>query len=207
MEYSNPQAWVALLERHFGTRVGRIVATALLALGCLALAFWLGRIIWDHGGEAGYEFFSGLLAPGISIDNIAAALATLVWFVVAFGVVVVAILFFLGRALFKRSVSQVALDRLAEIRNEGIDNVYTVRPKTDAEFDDWKRKYKKWEDTILNHIKTNFPRADYLTAQHLGVVLNANFPTLKYNDEHERLLMFFAKRLQTVEAILTSYRR
>ncbi len=104
MEYSNPQAWVALLERHFGTRAGRIIATGLLALASLALAIWLCRVIWDNGGQAAYEFFSGLLLPGISIDNIAAALATLIWFVIAFGVVVVAILFFLGRALFKRIV-------------------------------------------------------------------------------------------------------
>jgi len=207
MEYSNPQAWVALLESHFGPRAGRIIATALLALASLALAFFLGRVIWDNGGQAAYQFFSGLAVPGITIDNIAAALATLIWFVIAFGVVVVAILFFLGRALFKRSVSQTALDRLAELRNEGISNVYVVQPKTDAEFNDWKYKYKEWEGKILDHIKTNFPKADYLTALHLGVVLNANFPALRYNDEHERLLMFFAKRLQTVEAILTSYRR
>ena len=87
-----------------------------------------------------------------------------------------------------------------------MEHVYTVKPKTDAEFGDWEQKYKKWEDRILDHIKQHFPKGDYLTAQHLGVVQDFRFPILIYSDEHERLLMFFAKRLQIVEAILTRCR-
>ncbi len=214
MEFPDPQRWVATLENLFGTFFGRLIATVLVAMACLFVALWLASGIWNYGGKTTFDFFDSIIVETITVDNLEivlgnlqAALATFVWFMVIFGIVVVAILYFLSRALFKRAVSQTVLDDLAKLRNEGIDDVYTIRPTSDSDFDDWKQKYKIWENQILEYIKNHFPKADFLTAQHLGVVHDVRFPSLRYNDEHERLLMFFAKRLEIIEAILMSYRR
>jgi len=208
MEYPDPSKWVAMLESLFGARAGRAVATALAALGCLALALWLASIILTYGGKTTVEFFGTLLHEDIPLDNLTAALATLVWAIILFGIIVVAFLYFFARTLFKRAISQSSLDGIAELRAHGVNTILTFRPTNDTEFAKWMELYEKWESDVKSYLANNFPAADQSSFNNLGIVevrqLDSSFI---YNLEHNRKLIFLAKQITILETLLDGYRR
>ena len=206
----DPSKAVGLLERLFGPRLGRLISVVLVSLGCLAFAFWLLNVIWTNGGKKIFEFFASILPPGtplLTLDNIQSVVSTLVTLIVAFGVVLVAILYFLSRALFKKGVSQRALNILARLRNEGIDDIYTMKVSNQKDLTEWKMKQKDWEGRMLTHVKNNFPESDYLRLSHLGLVMPMNFPGIQFDADHQNQLSFFVNRIQIIEELLNSYRR
>jgi hypothetical protein len=105
-----------------------------------------------------------------------------------------------------RKPTQTALDKLAELRNEGIDTVYAVRVSNEQDFKNWKRIKQEWEIRIRGFIEQNFPRADYLFASHLGVV-HLRPIEQAFNEEHLRELSFVIRQMDIIEQILTSYRK
>lgn len=206
----DPSKVVKVFEDLFGQRFGRWAATLLLAAVSLALLLWSFDLIWKNGGRAVFEAFGGISFPnpaGFFRDPNAAALTSAFMFIlVLYGTIVVAILYFLGRTLFKKNVPQSAIDKLAELRNEGIDTVYAARIEDESHLKTWKQTKSDWEQKLRDHIEKSFPRADYLYASHLGVVpfqnnLNA------FNGEHLRELCFVVRQMDIVEQILNSYRR
>jgi hypothetical protein len=210
MAEMDPSKVVKVFEDLFGRRFGRLVATLLLAAVTLFLLFWCFDGIWKHGGNAVFEAFGGLSFPRpegfFTADNAPALASAFILILVLYGSIVVAILYFLGRALFKKHVPQAVADTLAELRNEGIDTVYAVPINDDAHFLRWKQTKDKWMKKLRDHIEKTFPRADYLFASHLGVVpLQNNLAA--YNGEHLRELCFVVRQMDIVEQILNSYRR
>ncbi len=105
-----------------------------------------------------------------------------------------------------RKPTQGALDRLAELRNEGIDTVYAPKVKNEQDFEKWKRTKQDWESRIRGFIEQNFPRADYLFASDLGVVHLQGIEQA-FNEEHLRELCFVIRQIDIVEQILNSYRK
>ena len=206
----DPSKAVGILERLFGPKLGRFVAIILVSLACLAFALWLTNVIWTNGGEQAYKFFHDITPPNVSLvtlDNVEAIISTLVLMTALFGTVLVAILYFSGRALFKKSVSQSALDGLARLRSEGINNVYTMKVSNSSDLTEWRRRYKDWEQRVLEHVKRNFPESDLLSLQDLGLVIPIDFPGIQFDADHQTQLSFFAKRVGIIEQLLTSYRR
>lgn len=186
----------------------------LLTLGTLALLSFFVKTIIDNGGKQLYELaksaVSNVSLPGLpalpGVDAIVAALIVTTVLLMVFGIVFIAILYFFGKRLFKKNVPQSAVDRLAEIRNEGIDTVYAVSIKDESHFQAWKQAKEEWIKRLRDHIKKNFPRADYLYASHLGVVpLQNNLNA--FNVEHLRELCFVVRQMDIIEQILNSYRR
>jgi hypothetical protein len=108
--------------------------------------------------------------------------------------------------MFRRSVSQSALDGLAQLRNEGISELYaTKKPVDDGAFAQWKSPYQEWTKRLLAFVKADFPQADFLSLEYLGVLEGRAFSGV-YNDEHNDLKGHLAKRIEIVEQILASYR-
>ncbi len=206
----DPSKWVRMFEELFGPRLGRWMATLLLALGALAALLWLFDVIWKYGGKPVAEALSGISFPTASglftATNAPALAATFMFILVIYGAIVVAILYFLGRKLFKKNVSQSALDKLAEIRNEGIDTLYAVLPSSEEIFRQWKIVKGNWEKKLREHVKKNFPKSDYLFVSHLGVVPVHNNLDL-FSVEHWRELNFVIRQLEMVEQLLNSYRK
>ena len=210
MAEMDPSKVVKVFEDLFGRKVGRLIATLLLAALTLFLFLWCFDGIWEHGGKAVFEAFGGISLPRsegfFTADNFAALTSAFILILVLYGTIVVAILYFLGRMLFKKNVPQSAIDRLAELRNEGIDTVYAVQIKDDSHFQSWKQTKDQWMKRLRDHIERTFPRADYLFASHLGVVPFQNNMNA-YNGDHLRELCFVVRQMDIVEQILNSYRR
>ena len=203
----DPSKVLALLEDLLGPRRGRQVATGLASLTCVAVAVFLSWVIWAYGGKVVFDSINDLLSKVVTGSDLTAAAALLVWVAILYGLAFVAVLYFLGRTLFRRSVSQSALDELARLRNQGIKELYAcAAPKNDDEFKDWKRKYKQWHDRLFSHVKANFPEADYLSLEYLGLLEGRSFSNV-YNGEHETLKGHLAKRIEIIEQILAGYRR
>jgi hypothetical protein len=197
---------VAVLTDLFGPRRGRLIAIGLVSLACVAAALFLWWIIWDYGGRAVFAFVSDLLTKAITGTDLTAAAATLIWAALIYGLAFVAVLYFLGRALLRRSVPQSVLDELARLRNEGIRELFAAsRPKDDDEFADWKRRYQDWTGRLLNFVKINFPEADFLSLEYLGILEGRGFTNV-YNAEHDAMKGHPAKRIEIIEQILASYR-
>ncbi len=205
----DPSKVVKMFENLLGSRFGRIVATLLLTAAVLFAFIWLFNQIWVLAGRPIVEALGGIPLPSGSMfagQNIQEIAATFMLLLTLYGVVAVALLYFLGRSLFKKNVSQSALDKLAKLRNEGIDTVYAVKISSEQEFAAWKRTKEEWEKKLRGHIEKNFPKADYLFASHLGVVPMHQI-NIAFNNEHLRELCFVIRQIDIVEQILNSYRR
>jgi glucan phosphoethanolaminetransferase (alkaline phosphatase superfamily) len=164
----DPSKVVAVFEYLLGPRLGKVTATAVLTSISLFILFWCFSGIWENGGR---QLLDSLLGLGIpAINEGAASVATFLLILIFYGVVMVAILFFVGERLFRKSVSQFALDGLAALRNEGLDTVYSVRVSNKEELESWKRTKSDWEHKVRAYIQKNFPKADYLFASHMGPV-------------------------------------
>ncbi len=209
MQEIDPSKVVAVFEYLLGPRLGKLTATLLLASGSLFILFWCFEAIWEHGGKNLFDALRGVSIPGLptlTSSDAPALVSVFVFILVLYGAIVVAILYFLGRRLFKKSVSQSALDRLAEIRNEGIDTVYATTPSSEEIFQSWKIVKSNWEKKLREHVKKNFPRADYLFVSHLGVVPVQNNLNV-FSVDHWRELNFVVRQLEIVEQVLNSYRK
>lgn len=206
----DPSKVVKVFEYLFGPRLGRLVATLLLAATSLFILFWCFAGIWAHGGQALYTALTGISMPSapdfLKSANVEALVSAFMLILVLYSAMIVAILYFLGRRLFKKNVSQSAVDRLAEIRNEGIDTVYAVTIKDETHLETWKKTKQEWMERLRAHIKNNFPRADYLYASHLGVVPMQNNLNA-FNNAHLLELCFVVRQMEIVERILDSYRQ
>lgn len=202
---SNLQSLPELCEKVY-PKYGKRIFLILFSLFILAAAVGFVAIIWEFAVKYVFEFFRSISANNIIPATIESAIPTLVVFLVAFGTIVVLILYFFGKQLFKKNVSQAALDRLAELRNDGIDTVYAVRISNDSDFQKWKQTKTNWETKIREHVRDNFPKADYLYASHLGIVPLVHMETA-FNSEHLREQCFVSRQMDIVEQILNSYRR
>jgi hypothetical protein len=206
----DPSKVVQVFEYLLGPRLGRLIATLLLAAIVLFILFWCFSGVWEHGGRDIYVALNGISLPHapdiLKSNNVEASISALMLILVLYSAIIVAILYFLGKKLFKKNVSQSALDTLAELRNEGIDTVYAVKISSQQEFDNWKLKKQAWEEKLRTYIKNNFPKADYLYASHLGVVPFQNFMNA-FNDEHLREVCFVIRQMDIIEQILNNYRR
>jgi hypothetical protein len=202
---STLQSLAELCEKTY-PRHGKRIFLAVFSLFILAAALGFLKIIWELAIRHVFEFFISLNATNIVPDTIQSAIPTLVVFLVAFGTIVVLLLYFFGRQLFRRNVPQIALDRLAELRNEGIDNVYAVRIANEDDLRRWKQQKTNWETMVREHIRSHFPRADYLYASHLGIVPLVHMEAA-FNNEHLRELCFVSRQMDIIEQLLNSYRR
>ena len=206
----DPSKVTGTLESLYGPRAGRLISTVLATLAVLAGAFFLVNVIWNYGGRDILEFFGSIRPPDtafITLENMEAVVLTLLIIVALFGTVFVAILFFLGRALLKKGVSQRALNELARLRNEGIEKIYNMKVSNSTELTDWIGKRDVWERNVIEHVRKNFPESDYLRLSHLGLVIPTGFPGIEFNSDHQTQLSFFAARVRVIEELLSSYRR
>jgi len=184
---------------------GKLIFSAVFSLFLIAAATLFIKIIWDFAIKHIFKYFTSLFDKNILPSTIEAAIPTLVVFLVIFGTILVLILYFFGKQLFKKNVSQLALDGLAELRNEGIDKVYAIIITNEEDFQKWKEMKKDWVTRIREYVKNNFPKADYLYASHLGVITRFQMETA-FNNEHLRELWFVIRQMDIIEQILNSYR-
>jgi len=187
-------------------KYGKRIFLTVFSLFVFAAALGFLKIIWELAIKHIFEFFTSLSGKNIVPSTIESAIPTLVVFLVIFGTIVVLVLYFFGKQLFKKNVSQLALDGLAELRNEGIDTVYAIIITNKQDFQKWKATKKDWQTRLREYVKRNFPKADYLYASHLGIVPLFQMETA-FNNEHLRELCFVSRQMDIIEQILNSYRR
>ena len=111
---SNLQSLEELCEKVY-PKHGKRIFLIVFSLFILAAALGLLAIIWKLAAKHVFEFFTSLSGKNIIPTTIESAIPTLVVFLVVYGAIVVLVLYFFGKQLFKKNVSQTALDRLAEL--------------------------------------------------------------------------------------------
>lgn len=206
----DPLKILAVFEALFGPKLGRLIATLLLALITLFAFLWLGYGCWEYGGKQLYAALSpaALSLPSIEsvLTDVQAAVLTMMFMLIVYAAILLAVLFVLVKKVFAKGVPQHALDQLLQLRNEGINTVYAVRIMNQADLDRWKIVKRVWETKLRNFIERNFPKSDYLFASALGVV---PFQVIAgaFNEEHGRELSFVVRQLELVEQIANSYRK
>lgn len=204
----DPFKVVAVFENLFGPKLGRIVATLLLAAACLWGVFFFGDGIWEHGGKTLFDKLAAISLPsvGVTLDNIESVIATILFILVIYSSILLFILVFFSTKIFKKTVSQTAIDGLALLRKEGINTVYAVVITDKEGFQKWNQTKQEWETRLREHLEKNFPKADFLFASELGVV-DFRSVNLAFSEEHQRELCYVIRQLDIIEQILNSYRR
>lgn len=186
---------VAMLEERFG----RHATTGLLFLIGLAIAAYSLNIVFEHLIMPIYRF----LGPFISGPEITVAT---VFYVTAF-VAAAIVLFPLGWLfLSKRTIPQVIVDQLAELRSKAIHDILNRTVINDAELATFKSTHETWRKQVLELLEKHFPTAEALGFERLGVIPQVGF-VHSFNNEHAFELMMFAKRLSILEDIIRRYMR
>lgn len=202
----DPDKWLAVFERLFGQRTGRLIAQGLLALASVAAGVFLIHVIWEYGAKS---VFSSLSVPSFqlpTLDAIQAAVLTLMFFVIIYSGALLAILYLFMRRVFRKQVPQRVIDELAELRSRAIHDIWNAKVKSEEQLDALKQVIKGWNMEVGNVLKEHFPKSEVLGFERLGIVHMAA-PWNVYNGDHAHEMMMFAKRLGTLEDIIKRYSR
>jgi len=100
---------------------------------------------------------------------------------------------------------QRRIDKLAAFRKQVITTVYVGTPSAN-DFRAWVKKYEKWEISLVNYLKKEFPYAVFEMFQDLGVIPAANFTHLSTDpviqSHHHHYLNMIAKQLDALERLI-----
>ena len=145
------------------------------------------------------KIFETELAP--AIIALILVIATLTIIIVLGGIVIL--------NLAKRTmIPQHAIDELAQLRADGINEIFAVKPKDATDFGRWEFQYNDWQDKVKKHLEANFTKADFLRFLNLGRVELLPFAdSMIFSPDHLRLIRFMAKQLDIIEEFLATYRR
>ena len=201
----DPGKWVRVFEHLFGPKLGRLIAQALLALGTLALGIWLVHICWEYGGRRLYESLSLPSFPTISLDY-QAALTTILFLLIVYSIILLGVLYTFVRHVFRRSIPQAVIDELAELRSRAIHDILNARVQNDVDFAAWTGVDEQWTNDVLAVLRENFPRAEVLGFQRLGIIAPVAFAH-SFNNEHAHKLAMFSRRLSILEDLIRRYSR
>ena len=209
-EMPDPSKLVAVFEHLFGPKLGRIAAQCLLALAAMAAAIWLVHIMWEYGGKSLYTSLSfpkiQWQSTNFPFDNLLAFILTMMFMLIVYSVVLLGILYLFMRRVFRQSVPQEVLDKLADLRSKAIHEVLNGKVETESDLTAWKVTDDAWREDVLRILKKHFPKSEVLGFERLGIIQPAIFPH-QFNNEHSHRLMMFAKRLSILEDIIKSYSR
>lgn len=102
---------------------------------------------------------------------------------------------------------QAVRDKLAEFREEAVNNLLTIKPNTEDELKDWSDKYTAWVDEVICWMKNNTPKSERLLFQILGIIdVKPMTGSYYYNPEHARLMAFLSSHIVRLEQLLLHYR-
>lgn len=146
MDYLDPLKLVEMLEELFGKKIGRWIATGIVALSVLASSLWLISLVWKYEGHTIYDQLSSISvhAPKIGVVVDLPAVQTMMFMLIVYSAILLGVLVLFVRRVFRTSIPQAVIDQLAEIRSRVIHEVLNAKIATDAEFDAWKALGDKW---------------------------------------------------------------
>jgi hypothetical protein len=199
----DPEKAVVVVQNLYGAKAGRWIAQGFVALVLLAVSAYCVRVIWENGGKALYESLS---IPRVSLPtfDLQAAVLTVMVLMIFYSAILLGVLLFFVRRVFRRQIPQAALDELAEARSRAIHEILNAKVKSEEEFDKWKLTNNTWRTEVIEVLRKHFPKAEQLGFERLGVIPPIVMPNV-YNNEHAHEMMMFIKRLGIVEDLIKRY--
>jgi hypothetical protein len=191
---------IELIEARFGRPWANIILL-VVTLAVIGFCWW---VVQRTLVAPLFSLIGGVLEGRalITLDNLAPVLLTTMALAVI-ALLGVSLIVILGTVRRKR-VPQEAIDSLAELRSEAIHELLNRAVKNDAELVKWKTDQDSWCQRVLDVLKRNSTHADYLSFSRLGLIKPFKFP-YAYNEDHNRELTHFAKRLTILEDLIRRY--
>ena len=107
--------------------------------------------------------------------------------------------------LSRRREMQEKIDRLARFRKLAINTLFAMTPTYD-EFPTWLKRYERWEKSLIQYLKNNFPFAVFEMFEDLGLVPGNQFVHASKDPaisaQHIHHLQMLAKHLMILERII-----
>jgi len=104
------------------------------------------------------------------------------------------------------SVPQAAVDALAELRSEAVDEILNHPVTTDAELAVLASYTEQWWQRVETILEQNFSRAEQLNFTRLGAVPDFRFPHA-YNAAHAKILREYAVQERRLLDIIARHTR
>jgi len=184
------------------TRMRLVISIAI------AVASLFGIVI----GTLGLAVLFSVDLPTLLTVPAAARNSFILWSFIA--LLVSWILFFLERTamiselrirLDARRELQLALDGLAVLRSEGVNDLYAGTPPR-KEFADWVKRFQDWEQRVVEYMKPRFTAAIVGLFSELGAVPAISFSHAskdrRIRKKHQAVLRMLAKELAILERVI-----
>jgi hypothetical protein len=202
----DPEKAVGVVQNLYGPKLGRFIAQAVVALAIAAGTVFLIHVIWEYGGRSLYSSLSipKVHLPDLPTPDLQAAVLTILVLMIFYSAVLLGVLLYFIRRVFRRQIPQAALDALAESRSRAIHEILNAKVKSEEELGRWKVTNNNWRTEVIGVLQKHFPKAEQLGFERLGVIPPIVMPNV-YNNEHAHEMMMFIKRLGIVEDLIKRY--
>jgi hypothetical protein len=200
-ENMDPKRVFDMAKDLVGNRPARLMFAATIYLGFFGFAAWMISVIRKYVISPLYEFVSRLMGFDVTLDNLESLITTLFLALLAFALLATGAQYFVFRHLRRRRVPQWVIDDLAEWRSKGV-SLVNDRPTNDEELEQWIARWEAWKDDVAKFIGAHFTKAEELSFRRLGLVVEAKFGTMVYNNKHAHKLMLLAKQLGILETMI-----
>jgi len=200
MEFDPIKLWKLLMDL-IGSRPARFLAKTSIYLGWVAFVAWALKIIFDIIKPA-ITNISETLAFGITLDNAQTVVMSLLVAVVILAMMIVGGQYLFLRVLRKRVAPQWVIDRVAELRSDGI-SILNDRPTNErGDLNRWQAKWEKWRKEVADYLGDHFTRAEQLSFERLGLIQELPWGTLPISGPHAHYLNQLAKQIAILDTII-----
>jgi hypothetical protein len=164
----------------------------------LFLIFFVGLIL--------YLGFLG--AVQVSAQLFSINLSIYMWIIISlaiFAIYLILVISELKWQLSRKRDLQERIDNLAKYRQEAITELYAVTPTADI-FPAWVEHFNRWENSLVQYLKGNFPYAVFEMFQDLGMIPNDGFSHTsqdpKISASHLHHLRMLARHIKILERLI-----
>jgi hypothetical protein len=206
MDAIDPLKFSDLIEKYFGDPFGKIIVRISVLCGFIGILLfgitWLIKLletIWEI-----IALIFGVAKGGITLDNIEIVVIFLVA-ILTFFIVFSSVMAWLFWSSFRRRVvPQSAIDRLADLRSDGI-SVLNQQPRTGEEFAQWRESWKTWVSSVASELRANFTKAEALSFERLGLLRATTSYAMAFDADHSHCLLQLDKQLTILENLISRH--
>lgn len=180
----------------------------LVVSGAVAVASLVGVLL----GALGLALLFSVDLPGLVPLSEGTRRSFVLW--TSFALVVSWLIFFFERKamigqlqarLDRRQGLQAAINGLSDLRSRGVNELFAGTP-TATEFPDWERRFKSWEQSVVDYMKPRFTSAIVGLFSELGAIPDINFRQASTDQAiaatHLKYLQMLAKMLAIMERVI-----
>ena len=200
-------AFLKMVEERHGRKMAGWVVTAIVFGIFVAVAGGTVLVLDQAIAFFGkiYKFFE---ESKVFETDLAPAIIALILVIATLTIIIVLGGFVILNLAKRTMIPQQAIDELAQLRADGINEIFAKKPTDATDLGRWESKYNAWQERVKKHLEANFTRADFLRFLNLGRVEILPFDqSMIFSSDHLRLVRLMSKQLDIIEEFLATYRR